>query len=208
LGWSEEELGMELEIDKVYRYAVFSHLKKNYLGVYPDGKVDIKGLMGKKRHIPDFLKRSFMEMVEALGDVQSPSGFEEAKKRIRDVVRTCYKSLREKEYSLDELALKVMIGKPLGRYVKTTPQHVKAANLLVEAGHEIKTGDIISFVKTTNSLGVKPVQLASIREVDVNKYVEYLESTFEQVFNALDLDFQEIMGISKLESFLWNYEDK
>jgi DNA polymerase I len=208
LGWSEEELGMELEIDKVYRYAVFSHLKKNYLGVYPDGKVDIKGLMGKKRHIPEFLKRSFMEMVEALGDVQSPSGFEEAKQRIRDVVRTCYKSLKEKEYSLDELALKVMIGKPLGRYVKTTPQHVKAANLLVEAGHEIKSGDIISFVKTTNALGVKPVQLASIREVDVNKYVEYLESTFEQVFDALDLDFQEIMGISKLESFLWNYEDK
>jgi DNA polymerase I len=207
LGWSEEELGMELEIDKVYRYAVFSHLKKNYLGVYPDGKVDIKGLMGKKRHIPAFLKRSFMEMVEALGDVQSPSGFEEAKQRIRDVVRTCYKSLKGKAYSLDDLALRVMIGKPLGRYVKTTPQHVKAANLLVEAGQEIKTGDIISFVKTTNALGVKPVQLASIREVDVNKYVEYLKSTFEQVFDALDLDFQEIMGISKLESFLWNYED-
>jgi DNA polymerase I len=208
LGWSEKELGMELEIDKVYRYAVFSHLKKNYLGVYPDGKVDIKGLMGKKRHIPDFLKKSFMDMVEALGDVQSPSGFEEAKKRIRDIVRTCYKNLKKKAYSLDELALKVMIGKPLRRYVKTTPQHVKAAKLLVDAGHEIKSGDTISFVKTTNSLGVKPVQLASIREVDVNKYVEYLESTFEQVFDALDLDFQEIMGISKLESFLWNREDK
>ena len=54
---------------------------------------------------------------------------------------------------------------------------------------------------------MKPVQLASIREVDVNKYVEYLKSTFEQVFDALDLDFQEIMGISKLESFLLNYED-
>jgi len=101
-----------------------------------------------------------------------------------------------------------MIGKPLGRYVKTTPQHVKAAGLLVEAGHEIKTGDIISFVKTTNALGVKPVQLASLREVDVNKYVEYLESTFEQVLDALDLDFQEIMGISKLEAFLWNYDKK
>jgi DNA polymerase I len=208
LGWSEKDLGMELEIDKVYRYAVFSHLKKNYIGVYPDGKVDIKGLMGKKRHIPEFLKKSFMDMVEALADVQSPTGFEEAKKSIRSIVRTCYKNLKKKAYSLDELALKVMIGKPLGRYVKTTPQHVKAANLLVEVGHEIKPGDIISFVKTTNALGVKPIQLASMREVDVDKYVEYLSSTFKQVFDALDLDFQEIMGVSKLESFLWNYEDK
>jgi len=208
LQWSEETLGMELEIDKIYRYAVFSHLKKNYLGVYPDGTVDIKGLMGKKRHIPEFLKQSFMNMVAALGDVQSPTGFEQAKHRIRSIVRTCYRNLKEKTYSLDDLALKVMIGKPLGRYVKTTPQHVKAASLLVEAGHEIKPGDIISFVKTTNALGVKPVQLASLREIDVNKYVEYLESTFEQVFDALDLDFQEIMGISKLESFLWNYDKK
>ncbi len=208
LQWSETTLGMELEIDKVYRYAVFSHLKKNYLGVYPDGTVDIKGLMGKKRHIPEFLKQSFMDMVAALGNVQSPTGFEEAKRRIRSIVRTCYRNLKEKAYSLDDLALKVMIGKPLGRYVKTTPQHVKAASLLVEAGHEIKPGDIISFIKTTNTLGVKPVQLASLREVDVNKYVEYLESTFEQVFDALDLDFQEIMGISKLESFLWNYDTK
>ena len=87
------------------------------------------------------------------------------------------------------------------RYTKTTPQHVKAANLLVQAGYEIKPGDIISFVKTTNDLGVKPVQLASMKEVDVNKYIEYLESTFEQVFDALGLEFQEIMGISKLETF-------
>ncbi|GAF89162.1 unnamed protein product, partial [marine sediment metagenome] len=57
-------------------------------------------------------------------------------------------------------------------------------------------------------LGVKPIQLASMREVDVDKYVEYLKSTFKQVFDALDLDFQEIMGVSKLESFLWNYENK
>lgn len=208
LRWSEKKLGMELEIDKVYRYAVFSHLKKNYIGVYPDGKVDIKGLMGKKRHIPEFLKRSFMDMVGVLADVQSPTGFEEAKKSIRNIVKTCYSNLKKKAYSLDELALKVMIGKPLRQYVKTTPQHVKAANLLVKVGHEIKSGDIISFVKTTNTLGVKPIQLASMREVDVDKYVEYLKSTFKQVFDALDLDFQEIMGVSKLESFLWNYENK
>ncbi|NIP66593.1 hypothetical protein GWN63_00610, partial [Candidatus Bathyarchaeota archaeon] len=50
--WSEEELGMELEVDKVYRYSIFSSRKKNYLGVLPDGNIDVKGLTGKKRHIP------------------------------------------------------------------------------------------------------------------------------------------------------------
>ena len=51
---------------------------------------------------------------------------------------------------------------------------------------------------------MKPIQLASVYEIDIDKYVEYLNSTFEQVLNALDIEFQEIMGVSKLESFLWN----
>ena len=63
--------------------------------------------------------------------------------------------------------------------------------------------DIISFVKTTNDMGVKPVQLAGIKEVDIRKYMEYLESTFEQVLDAIGIDFDEVMGVSKLESFLW-----
>lgn len=204
LEWAERDLGMELEIDKIYRYAVFSHLKKNYLGVYSDGKVDIKGLTGKKRHIPEFLQKAFMEFVATLGQVQSPKDFEKAKTKIRDIVRINYLNLKKRKYSLGELALNVMLGKPLERYKKTTPQHVKAAKLLVEAGYEIKSGDIISFVKTYDELGVKPIQLANIREVDVEKYIEYLRSTFEQVFQALGLEFREILGISSLDSFLWN----
>lgn len=199
--WSEKELGMELEIDKFYRYAVFSKLKKNYLGVYPDGNVDIKGLTGKKRHMPGFLKSAFMEMVETLGEVKSPKDFDLAKFKIQGIVKACYTKLKKKEYPLSALALNMMISKPPSKYTKTTPQHVKAAELLAKAGHEIKAGDIISFVKTTNDLGVKPVQLASINEIDVAKYMEYLESTFEQVLDAVGISIDEIMGVSKLESF-------
>jgi DNA polymerase I len=203
LTWSEAEIGMELEIDKMYRYAVFSTLKKNYLGVYPDGSVDIKGYTGKKRHIPQFLKNAFLDMTQILGEVSSPSDFDAAKNKIGKIVRSCYTKLKKQQYSLDELTLKVMISKPLYRYRKTTPQHVKAARLLVQAGYDIKSGDIISFVKTTNELGVKPIQLAEIRDIDVSKYIEYLESTFEQVLDAIGIDFNQIMGISTLESFLW-----
>ncbi|NQZ55474.1 MAG: DNA-directed DNA polymerase I, partial [Candidatus Nitrosopelagicus sp.] len=39
---------VELEIDKEYRYVVLSSRKKNYLGVTKNGKVDVKGLTGKK----------------------------------------------------------------------------------------------------------------------------------------------------------------
>jgi len=203
--WSNEKLQMELEIEKEYRYALLTKLKKNYLGVYKDGNIDIKGLTGKKRHTPQFLKNAFMKMTKTLGAVKSKEDFKEAKNHIRNIVHDCYNKLMNKEYALDDLTLNITISKPLKSYTKTTPQHVKAAKLLIQAGHEVKPGQIIRFVKTTDDIGVKPRQLADLglRDIDVDKYVEYLKSTFDQVLDALGISFNEILGISKLESFLW-----
>ncbi|MEM2123642.1 MAG: DNA-directed DNA polymerase I [Candidatus Bathyarchaeia archaeon] len=201
LGWSERELGMELEIDKQYRYVALSSRKKNYLGVLQDGSVDVKGLTGKKRHIPRFIKRAFYEMIDILSRVRSEEEFERAKGLIREIVVKCYFGLKNRSYPLDELAFSVMISKATGRYDKTTPQHVKAAKLLEGRGYEVKPGDIISFVKVVGEPGVKPCRLASINEVDVKKYLEYMDSTFEQVLDALGLSFEELIGNRRLESF-------
>ncbi|MGA2666114.1 MAG: 3'-5' exonuclease, partial [Nitrososphaerales archaeon] len=46
--WAEHDLGVELDVDKSYRYVAFSERKKNYFGVLADGTADIKGLTGKK----------------------------------------------------------------------------------------------------------------------------------------------------------------
>ncbi len=93
------------------------------------------------------------------------------------------------------------MSKTIEGYVKTTPQHVKAAQLLKDKGYEIKPGDLISFVKVVTDLGVKPIQLANVQEIDVTKYLEYFSSTFEQVLDALGMDIEEFMGGTKLESF-------
>jgi DNA polymerase I len=37
--------------------------------------------------------------------------------------------------------------------------------------------------------------------VDVRKYIEYLDSTFEQVLDALEINFEELIGARKLDSF-------
>jgi DNA polymerase I len=202
--WSEKELGMQLDVDKVYRYSVFSSRKKNYLGVFPDGNVEVKGLTGKKRHIPIFIKKAFDQMEERLGKVKSPSEFEEAKREIRKIIRDRYLRLKKREWGErpDELAFHVVLGKPPKHYNKTTPQHVKAALELEKRGHELKAGDLVSFVKVVKEPHVRPIQLASNSEIDVEKYVAYLRSTFDQVLDALGLDFNEIIGLTKLERFM------
>ena len=202
--WSEKALDMELELDKSYRYAVLSSRKKNYLGVFEDGSVDVKGLTGKKSHIPLLIKRSFDEMEARLSEVKSPADFQQAKKDIRNIVRDCYVKLRDRGWDeLNDLAFEVVLGKSLESYKKTTPQHVKAASLLQSRGREIMVGDSIRFVKVVKSPHVKPVELASRKEVDVDKYVELLGSTFDQILDAIGLEFDEIIGRTKLEQFMF-----
>ena len=199
--WSKKELGMELEVDKNYRYVALSSRKKNYLGVHEDNRVDIKGLTGKKRHIPEFLKQLFNQLVEILGEVKSPSDFDNARTQIRELVRESYSRLKNRKYSLNDLAFNMMMGKSVGGYTKTTPQHIKAAQQLTKSGTDVRAGDLVSFVKVSSGTGVKPVKLANLQEIDVGKYTEYIRSTFEQVLDALELDYEELTGAKKLESF-------
>jgi DNA polymerase I len=199
--WARSQLKLELEIDKNYRYLALSSRKKNYFGVHPDGNVDIKGLTGKKRHIPEFLHAAFYQMISALKEVQSPADIDTAKKKITEIVKQCYVKLRNREYTLDELAFQMMMSRTSDKYTKTTPQHVKAAKQLEQAGTEMKPGDIVSFVKVHGEQGVKPVQLARLEEVDTEKYVEYIRGTFEQVLDSLGVEWEDLAGIKKLESF-------
>ncbi len=201
IAWSKKELGMELEVDKNYRYVALSNRKKNYLGVHEDSRVDIKGLTGKKRHIPEFLKAVFVQLVEILGQVKTPGDFDEARAKIKDLIRESYSKLKKREYSREDLAFNMMMGKAVGGYTKTTPQHIKAAQQLRDKGEDIRAGDLVSFVKVRGGSGVKPVQLANIQEIDIEKYTEYIRSTFEQVLDSLGLDYEELTGARKLEAF-------
>ncbi|MEM1657884.1 MAG: DNA-directed DNA polymerase I [Candidatus Jordarchaeales archaeon] len=200
--WAQTTLNVDLDVDKVYRYVAFSERKKNYLGVFEDGAVDIKGLTGRKRNSPQFIQEAFLRMVEVLSKVRSEKDFNEAKDKIEEIARTCYLKVQRKEYSLEEFAFRVQLNKPLKGYVKTTPQHVKAAMQLSSFGKDIKPGDIISFVKVKGKEGVKPVALAKKEEIDVEKYKEYLRTAFEQVLDALGLDFDRIVGLTRLESWI------
>ena len=136
--------------------------------------------------------------------MQSPAEFEEAKKEIRTIIRDRYLRLKQRRWGDNpaELAFHVVLGKPPDAYTKTTPQHVKAALILKKMGYDMKAGDLISFVKVLKEPRVKPVQIATNSEVDVDKYVGYLHSTFDQILDALGLDFDEIIGLTKLERFM------
>jgi DNA polymerase I len=215
--WARETLGVDLEIDKQYRYVVFSDLKKNYLGVLSDGTVDVKGLTGKKSHTPPFIRKAFYDTLEILGKISSEKDFEFAKEQIKNVIQENAKNLEARKIPLEELSFNVTINKSLGTYGKKTgsktvdgnssdiykglPQHIKAAKMLVDANkREVRAGDIISYVKIKAGDGVRPVELSNPEEIDTEKYLETMESTFEQVISALNFDFRSVLGKPRQQS--------
>jgi DNA polymerase I len=203
IDWSDKDLQIELDIDKVYRYLALSERKKNYLGVYSEGNVDVKGLSGKKRNTPQFIQDMFREMVEELSKVKVPEDFEVAKEQIKNKIKTAIKKLENHEYSMEDLAYQMTMSKDPDKYEKAVPQHVQAARLLEKhLNRRISSGDIIQFVKTKT--GVLPVELAKNSDVSIKKYKEQIESIFEQVLDAIGIPFDELYGIKvrKLDAFV------
>ena len=203
---AKKDHGVDLEIDKTYRYCVLSNRKKNYLGVTKSGKVDVKGLTGKKSHTPPFIKNLFYELLDVLSQVQTNEDFVKAKKEISNKIAECGKKVESKEIPLEDLTFNVMLSKAPSEYTKTIPQHIRAAKQL-ETIREVKKGDRISFIKIINKPGVKPVELARKDEIDSKKYMEFMESTLEQITASMDLDFDTILGKPKqtgLDEFFWN----
>ena len=199
--WAEDDLGVELDLDKVYRYVAFSSRKKNYFGVFPDGTVEIRGLTGKKSQTPEYLKKNFYDALQILSSVKSPDDFERARARTRELLTNMVNSLKGRKVPVQDLAFNVMMGKPTAKYAGTKPQHVRAAEALEQKGREIKAGDIIGYVKTRSPPYIKPVELAKADEIDPDKYIEYAHSMFDQMLDALDFSFDEIMGATTLDGF-------
>ncbi|MGC2387200.1 MAG: DNA-directed DNA polymerase I [Nitrososphaeraceae archaeon] len=238
--WARSNLGVDLEIDKQYRYIVFSELKKNYLGVLSDGTVDVKGLTGKKSHTPPFIRKAFYSVLDILSKVNSERDFESAKEKIKNIIQEIAKNLDLGIISQEDLSFNVMVNKSPSKYgkriygginngsgvgggsgarslegkqleaasnFKGLPQHIKAAKLLTDIGREVKAGDIISYVKTKTSDGVKPVGFAKPEEIDTEKYLETMEATFDQVLSSLNFNFKSLLGKPRqanLDELFWS----
>ena len=205
-----DELKIDLSIDKEYKWVVFSERKKNYLGALKDGKIDVKGLVGKKRNTPEFVKSLFTEIITLLSKADNIYSFEESIRQVKDDIRDAIKMLKSGEIPLDQLAFNVVLTKDLQEYDKTTPQHKKAAQQLLQEYKRlygnppvsITRGSVVSYVKTRDRQGVKHVQLARIDEIDVEKYLEVMKTTLEQVLDALEISFDELLGVHSIDDFL------
>mgnify|MGYP001581388122 FL=1 len=186
-----EKYNIDLEVDKIYRYAVFSTRKKNYFGIKMDGKADIKGLTGKKSSTPPFLKKLFNDIMDELTKVMVESDFINAKKNISTMISGTITNFDD--IPLVELTFKMKINKDPNEY-KGNSQHVKVGKQLPK---DIEKGQVIRYIKTWTKEKVKPLELATRREVSKEKYMEAIEAVMSQVTEPMDIEFDSLTGHGK-----------
>jgi DNA polymerase I len=214
--WVMDTYKIDLELDKEYRFMCFSSRKKNYIGVQLNGDVDIKGMTGKKSHTPIYFKNSFNEIKSILKNIQKEDEMPDAKIKIKKIALKAYKDLKERKWNnIEDLAFHMTVNKKLSDYGKKTsrtrkdgtpiyaaiPQHIRAVRLLEKEGYAMEAGSIISFVKTRNEEKVLPIELAHNQDIDVDKYIKFLDSMLGQILDPLELEMDEILGHTKLDRF-------
>lgn len=187
---------IDLEVDKEYRYLMLSGRKKNYFGVKKNGDLDIKGLSGKKSNTPPFVKDLFYKILDKLKMINQPEDFVPTKisveKDIKDVIDNF------DTIPIQGFTFKVMINKEPYEY-KVKPPVLKAADQLhKEKGILPEKGTFVEYIKTWKKPHVKPIELASLDDIDKEKYKESLETVMEQITDPMDIDMDILMGRGKM----------
>jgi len=205
--WSKEKLDLDLEEEKVYQFLALSQRKKNYVGVYWGGQyLDVKGMSAKKSNTPPFIFKAFDEISGVLKRITTMEEFEKEKPHIIKIARSYLKRIgkpvEKKGFPLEDYAISTRLTKAISQYTKAMPQHVKAAKMQQNrTGIKVEAGEYVTYVKTRDAERVKPVSIGKIEDLDTKKYEQNLQNVLEQLLDALDINWEEIKGMKRLDAF-------
>jgi DNA polymerase elongation subunit (family B) len=192
---------LDLAVDKRYSLCVLPKAKKAYFGILQDGTPDIKGVTAIKSNAPEYITNLFQQCVKELAGVKSQGEYEEAKKRIRDVVTRAVSDLYSRKVKLEDLTYSVRLyfdpNEKTGD-MKTAHQPYQCALQLLDSGKKLNRGETVSFVKVKpftykqKTFTVKPAEfVTNLSEINVNDYVRNLLTAMNQTFEPMGIKLEK-----------------
>lgn len=194
--WVKENFGLDIELDKVYHHVLFTGRKKNYIGVREDGKVDVKGMVGKKSDVPPFIRKSFERAVEAIALIKGPEDVEAVAGKVLEILREAEEAIMRGEVEPEDLAFSAMLKDKPENYRARSP-HVQAALYLAKRGVAVGPGYVVRYVKGRS--GWIPVEYAHKKHLDRQYYKQRLYSVFEQLLDGLGISEKQIRKANLLK---------
>lgn len=165
----ENELGLEIKIDKIYKRVFFTEAKKRYAGLLEDGRIDIVGfeaVRGDWAEIAKEVQEKITEIILKEGSV------EKAVEYVRNVIER----MKRGEIELNKLVIWKTLTKKITDYAVDAP-HVVAARKLLSMGIAVDINDKIGYIITKGigsiSKRAEPyIAVKDISEVDIDYYIE------------------------------------
>lgn len=197
--WSRIELDLELDYEKTYQMLALSDRKKNYVGVIKGtNQIDMKGITGKKSNTPEVIRNAIDKMNLVLVGITDEDSFN---KKRPNIIATFHDTNRRMGiggvYPLEEFEINVTLSKNPKDYIKNIPQHIRA---IAGVEDKYKAGDVVSYIKCKKNTPIL-TDKAKWGDVDITKYRQLLRSSAIQILDALEISWEEVLGIKKITDF-------
>lgn len=164
----EEELGLEIKVDKIYSRIFFTEAKKRYTGLLTDGRIDIVGFEAVRGDWTEIAKEVQEKITEILLKEMS---IDKAINYVREIII----KLNKGTIPVEKLVIWKTLTKNINEYKAEEP-HVAAAKKLLRRGIKVNVGDKIGYVviKGSGSISrrVEPYPFVDKKNIDISYYVD------------------------------------
>ena len=202
----QEELGLEIKVDKLYKRVFFTEAKKRYIGLTTDGSIDIVGFEAVRGDWAEIAK----EVQEEVAKIVLREGkVDEAVSYVKDVIR----DLREGKIPIEKLVIWKSITKRLEEYSVDAP-HVVAAKRLIEAGGKIEVGDKIGYVIVKgmgkiSSRAYPYFLVKDVKNIDSEYYIEHqIVPAALRILSYFGVTEKQLIGVGKAAKTILDFLSK
>ncbi|MGC9165765.1 MAG: DNA-directed DNA polymerase [Thermoprotei archaeon] len=182
----ENELGMEIKLETVYKRVLFTEAKKRYAGLTINNELDLTGFEVVRGDWCDYARRTQERVLSTLlttGNVNQAV----------NVAKEMIEAFRNGEFTIKDVVIWKSLDKPLSDYKARAP-HVSIALQLSKKGWRFRVGDKIGYIVTK---GQGPIYERAVFYGDAEKSIVDIDYYITNQIIPVVLRALEPLGVTE-----------
>ncbi len=205
----EQELGLEIKIDKVYRRIFFTEAKKRYVGLTEDGYIDVVGFEAVRGDWAEIAKELQERTAEIVLKTMDPR---KAVEFVRQELQRLREEVEKGVAPIEKFVIWKTLTKPITAYEVEAP-HVVAAKLMLKMGYSVEVGDKIGYVIVKGSGKVseraRPYIMVDVKDIDLDYYIDHqIVPAVLRILEYFGVTEKQLKTVGKARRTLFDYGKK
>ncbi len=181
--------GISIDVEGTYRWIAFPSSKgvrgvgvpNRFFGVFEDGKIKIRGLMLRRRDVPEFVKKAQKEFISSIARFDNPNP-EIVESIGRKIFRRYQIEIKEGILPYHEFVISIRVRRNWKDY-KTTTKTAQVLRILSESGINLNPGEVAHYVLTDGVTAAFPYQESMNFDLNHEEYLKLLQRAFDEVID-------------------------